>query len=134
MNNDFNITLVNQQCSKSCVIACMAMVAGVSFEEAYKSIEDIAEPPLSDMPTRIGLTRLGVACFSDTIILWKGEVYLLDVPSLNLLGSMHCIVVDTRSDEYGIYDPNYGIPGKKYYSSWDDIKGFGTAMRVMRIK
>ena len=45
-------------------------------------------------------------------------MYLITVPSLNVVGGLHHIIMDLRSDTEIILDPNYGRVGKKYYTGW----------------
>jgi hypothetical protein len=42
-------------------------------------------------------------------------VYLLSVPSLNIRGGMHQVVLDTRGDGCVVYDPAMGRDDKYYY-------------------
>ncbi|ECI5363932.1 hypothetical protein DU846_01940 [Salmonella enterica subsp. diarizonae] len=41
-------------------------------------------------------------------------VYLVTVPSVNMLGWFHQIIIDTR-EGFKIFDPNRGLKGRKYY-------------------
>lgn len=44
-----------------------------------------------------------------------GNIYLLSVPSLNMIATFHNIVVDFRGDKLEVYDPNEGREGRKVY-------------------
>jgi hypothetical protein len=51
-----------------------------------------------------------------------GNIYLLTVPSLNISGGLHHIILDLRdeeTDEVVVFDPNRGKHGKYYYQGWD---------------
>lgn len=43
-----------------------------------------------------------------------GKVYLVTVPSLNMAGLFHQIIIDTRMG-FEILDPNCGVRGRSYY-------------------
>lgn len=45
-----------------------------------------------------------------------GRLYLATVPSLQLPGLFHQIIIDARFDGVTVYDPCKGLEGKQYYS------------------
>lgn len=45
-----------------------------------------------------------------------GRLYLATVPSLQIPGLFHQIIIDARFDNVTVYDPCKGLEGKQYYS------------------
>ena len=45
-----------------------------------------------------------------------GRLYLATVPSLQLPGLFHQIIIDARFGDVKVYDPCKGLQGKQYYS------------------
>lgn len=131
-SQNFKIKLVNQIDDKTCVAACMAMIAGVSIERVLKITEDIGEPPFSEETSMIGLTQLKVLPrrqLENQIL--HGRIYIADVPSLNFLGTMHAVVLDFR-DIFEVYDPQNGREGKKFYTS-ENISGWANLIYCVRV-
>ena len=121
--------IINQRTSNDCVVCCVAMVAGVSYDEAKKAFNDNA--PYSFMQEGIALVRLGLfSDHRDPYIMRSGRLYLVTVPSLNLPGVNHRIVIDA-GDKYEVYDPNNGVPGKKFYKDIKDVDGFSELVVVI---
>lgn len=111
------IQLVNQQDDYTCGVACAAMVAGITFEEALK---ECPEPGhglhLKDLDAL--LTRLGVK-YKRLMYpeLCRTEPHIATVASLNVQGGMHYVVLDVTNAVLEIYDPQRGRPGKLWYAS-----------------
>lgn len=51
-------------------------------------------------------------CYNNTVS--PGKIYLATVPSLNIPGYFHQIIIDTR-ENIQIFDPNRGVSGRNYY-------------------
>ena len=112
------ISLQQQSLDDSCMSASIAMVLGVpekhiiaDFHEGY--IAGTLEP-------RALFEDLGVPferCYADERILQPNSIYILFIPSLNVVGGSHAIVAHiTREKHWILYDPNDGKPNRKYYT------------------
>ncbi len=123
-----------QTCDKSCGIACVAMVSGI----APSTIERWSGRPETDaLSIECLLVKVRLHSrleFSNQ--LFEDRVYIVAVPSLNIPGGMHYIVIDTRLfnlDENGpdwiIFDPNWGLEGKKFYTH-ENFKSWGELISV----
>lgn len=109
------IELVNQVDDKTCASACISMLTGMPID---KVIEEFHGDYLA-LNIDIGdyLRSKGFVvrdAYSKERLLKPGSVYLLCVPSLNVVGGLHEVVVDIR-DVFEIYDPQAGRKDKKYY-------------------
>ena len=63
-----------------------------------------------------------------------GGLYMLVVPSLNIKGGAHYIVLDYRDENYPkIYDPNKGREGKEFYcEKTNKVKAFFTTIEIFK--
>lgn len=111
------ITLVTQPTAKSCVHACLAMVSGVDVLDVIKDLGD--NDGLTDEEMLAWLVRrhimpleIGAARHLHSFPL-QG-LYLATVPSLNLQGRGHQIVIELNRD-YVVHDPNNGYEGREFY-------------------
>lgn len=112
------ITLVTQTTPTNCVSACIAMIMDkpidkvtAEFDQRYKSDFEISELDYfreNDIDCE--------ACFSTQRQLFKGFVYTLAVPSLNIDGGLHSIVCYCPHEgEPQLFDPNKGREERKHY-------------------
>lgn len=116
---------VQQQDDKSCVIACIAMITGKSFEDIYKIAKEV---PCGEEEQNklLVLNNIYPKRFLDNT-LYINKRYIVSTPSLNFPGIMHCIVIDTNSNgSISVYDPQKDVKDKKYYThknleSWGDV-------------
>ncbi len=97
-----------------CCIASIAMLAGVSYKKANDAYMKVMKKPQHDGLSNSSILKiLKKLKISGAVV----EAVVLNVPgilclpSLNDEGSFHAVYFDGRY----IYDPNYQIPGKKYY-------------------
>lgn len=130
----YEIEHIKQRTNDDCVLACTAMVAGVSYEEAEKAYD--RPPPYCTSQCAVALVKLN--CWLDLSTpcdLKPNNVYIVTVGSLNTMGSYHAIVVTHDIDgSLKVYDPCKGIEGKKYYNMYSDMKsGWLCAERIERI-
>lgn len=103
----------------SCVSTCVAMLAGVPAEEVIKRfhMKYYVERSIriSDMLDHYDISYAQVLSGCEPRM-DAGYIYLLSVPSLNLRGQLHEIIVDYRE---GVapkcYDPAKGLGGRSYY-------------------
>jgi len=110
--------LVNQICDSSCVAASIAMVTGKDIETVLK----ICPSPANKRDEVEALDKLGFFSQQEEYNeLNYGYKYVATVPSLNNHGGLHCIAIDARDSEIKVFDPNFGIEGKKYYEKIEDV-------------
>lgn len=103
-----------KQGERDCVCTCIAMIAGIKKRTIRNRYHGRY---MSDHTFNAGeiLNELGVKynpCDNNTVI--KGKVYLATVPSLNMLGYFHQVIIDARESML-VFDPNRGIAGRNYY-------------------
>jgi hypothetical protein len=126
------LSLVQQQCGTSCGIACAAMVAGVTFAEARA----LAEPPLGNRELDTLLKKLGVR-FERQLYpeLDEYRIYIVTVPSLNVVGGLHFVVLRTGAIQppgkvtIDIFDPV--MDGKKAYGRDEQLTSWSEAVRIL---
>lgn len=111
------IKLQQQPTWNSCASTCMAMMLDLPAQQV---IDEFHEDYIThktrpyDYLRSKGLdVRYGVI---DQLFEWD-TVYMVTVPSLNLLSVNHFVVMDFRDENWKIYDPNNGKEGKKYYTN-----------------
>ncbi len=113
---------VMQPTSDTCTSACLSMLTGIDvgtvineFHAGWKSSENKVNP--STYLTEKSIKHSVCSEPFSNILEW-GSVYLLTVPSLNIDGGLHHIVVDLRNDTEVVLDPNKGREGRRYYIGW----------------
>ena len=116
------VKFVRQPSARTCVQACLSMVTGVPIADL---IERLGDRGLDRETETTILTEYGIfpeLLPVEHVWLFSG-VYLMTVPSLNLLGHTHRIVVfeDGENDLWKLYDPNRGRRGVRYHS----VRAFG---------
>ena len=109
-----------QPTDHSCVHACISMVTGVPVEDIIDeySLED--EGMALDQE-HVVVDTLGYfhITYHAPVVL-QGRVFLVTVPSMNIVGNFHRIVIDARvPDNPHVYDPNKGRKGKLCYNNSD---------------
>lgn len=117
---------VKQECPNSCSVACIAMVAGVTFDDVR---EKISRPALGQTETDHLLVYYGILPTRHSNDMQPNALYIATVPSLNKPGRMHSIVIDTRNGYMEVYDPNFGRENVKVYTS-DDAFNWGSLTKI----
>lgn len=120
------IVLQQQPTSVSCTVTCIAMAIGQPVQSlgvTVKRPSGIDQFGLWLAERGIWLERLpeGASFQNDA-------VYLVAARSLNMVGSDHCVVLDTRGPKendnprsgWKCYDPNEGREGKRVYYWMDE--------------
>lgn len=123
-----NFKYKNQINDKSCVHACLAMITGKSVIEIWDRFPFPLTP--KHELTLLIESRLWPVCqqhFSNQFPMCG--LYLVSVPSLNVEGVNHRVVVSVRETDVICYDPQKGREGKKYYSSDSFSPGSGTPVK-----
>lgn len=119
------VKLVQQPTNDSCVSACLAMVTGLDIETVYNEFHDPYYVKRNQSIHRYAAEK-GVdlqpayTCYNS---LAERGVYLVTVPSLNIVGGLHEIVVDTRDGFINVYDPVRD--GRYRYVSYADVTDCG---------
>ena len=125
------IKLQTQSDPKGCVSACIAMLLNRPVEEVTAHFHG---DYINGCRTACHyLTSHGVRLVAgdpEGVIDWD-RTFLLGVPSLNLPGIMHQIIVTTYNYEIKVFDPNEGYFGRKFYS--EIIEPGATALLGFRI-
>ena len=115
--------LIKQQVQPTpitCVSTCMSMILGVPVEEVINEFHEKYYTECSITCAKYlqskGLTvERMYADFSPKNIDYN-TVYGLIVPSLNIEGGTHMVLMEVDSEgNWCIYDPNYKKESKKYY-------------------
>lgn len=119
------INLVEQITNDSCVTACLAMVTGLDVHEIYREFhEDYFVKHTQTIHRYAAQKGVDLApvhtCYNS---LAEPGVYLVTVPSLNIVGGLHEIVIDTRDGFINIYDPVR--KGRYRYVSYADVGDCG---------
>lgn len=109
-----------QPTGDTCTSACLAMILGTSVDkvvnEFHPDWRDRKSNPAEYLQSK-KVAHITNCSPYDNMLEW-GNLYLITVPSLNLVGSMHHVLADLRGDLEIILDPNKGREGKKYYTGW----------------
>jgi hypothetical protein len=132
MNYDPNrvVTLVTQPTPKTCCHACLSMVSGVPVDEL---VEKFGNDGMSEQEFIEAISDLGLSwnkfCFNT---MFADGTYSVTVPSLNIDGGLHKIVIIIVDGIWTVLDPNNGLDGKLYYGfdgcplrSWGEVYFFG---------
>lgn len=132
------MTLIQHQtqpCPISCVSTCIAMLANIPAQEVIdKHHTDYRENGLT---LRGFLDAMGIPFQSfdtcDDAPLENVGAYLVVVPSLNIVGGTHQIIIEVTEDDYFVVDPCQGRPVRYYVKRGADttdpkaveLNGFG---------
>lgn len=120
--SEFIIEHQTQPCPVSCVATCFAMIAGVPVG-VFMGLHD--EYRAARLSLRQALDRLGIPFRSydsaNRNSLGDEGIFLASVPSLNIQGGMHQVVIEMLEDaDWRVYDPNQGRDDRLYYTSLVD--------------
>lgn len=104
-----------------CVSACLAMVLNQPVEEVtekfHKGYADGSKEPHEYLDSS-GITYR--PCFACERKMKPDHVYMVSIPSINLTGGSHMMVIHMTSDDcWIIYDPNLGREGRLTYGSFN---------------
>lgn len=115
----FIIQHQTQPCPVSCVATCIAMITDFPANQVIEAFhKEYREGDLSigDMFRRIGLAFKSFDT-AERQSLDEDGVYMVSVPSLNIRGGMHQVIVEIADGEWTVLDPNMGRDDRLYYSS-----------------
>lgn len=118
ISNECIITPVQQTLDNNCTSACIAMITGLDISAITAEFHKDYIGMRVDTPEYLdGLGFSYRRCLAAERKLHPGYVYLVAVPSLNIKGGMHNIVIQTSLDaeRWYVIDPNEGKEGKEIY-------------------
>lgn len=113
-----SVNFVKQPTLNTCVSACLAMILNKPVE---KVIEEFHSRYYNNWEITISeyLTKNGVPHHCSEgggrETLHRGGLFLCTVPSLNIPGALHQIVIDMTDHKFIVHDPIKGWEGKKFY-------------------
>jgi len=114
------LKLIRQRTGRDCVLCSVAIVADLEYEQVIELARSIGldgSGGLSQRNKAELLTAAGIFNYPSPFSeLAENAVMVVSAPSVNVLGQMHSIVVDTRNDMLIIMDPNRGLRDRQYYS------------------
>jgi hypothetical protein len=125
-------TLVHQPqpTADTCVHACIAMLTGIEVNKVRKKYSPDFQPIFwDDVQAILKHNKVESIRYANNWLPWN-RVMLLSVPSLNITGRLHAIIVVTNDDNMDIYDPNWGKEGLKSYGEDCDITSYGDIIEV----
>lgn len=114
----------------SCQHTCAAMIAGIPVNVMFT--EEELQSPLSDNKLAQKLAHHGYYVSPNQHDrLMCDETYILTVPSLNIPGGHHAVVLTVNEEGDGLlFDPNKGKPILKYYDTTDDLRSYSVHLRI----
>ena len=111
------ISLVNQTLPNNCASACIAMILNEDVETVTKEFHDKYIGQKLEVHEYLESKNIWFRrCLAGERSVTIGFVYILGVPSLNIKGGSHYIVVECVEGGWFVYDPNDGKEGKYSYS------------------
>lgn len=117
ITNDQIITHVIQKDSMSCIPACLSMLTGkdqLIIDKEFIPYYLKNELTVSRYLEKHNIRTIPYYTAGIHEIL-NGNLYLGTVPSLQIQGLFHQIIIDARFVKPVVYDPCKGIPNKNYY-------------------
>lgn len=111
-----------QPCPVSCVVTCVAIITGWPVEAVKKRFHvryRETDLTLGGIFRELNIPFTNFQTADSPSIGDLDGVILVGVPSLNIQGGMHQIVINMyqESMEWSVYDPNEGMEGKLFYSA-----------------
>jgi hypothetical protein len=107
--------VVTQPTDTSCVSACISMMTGLSIDIVMEEFRDQYQK--HEIGIEEYLRKRTALPFYHTQIFDEETVSFVTVPSLNIRGMNHQILIVCHDDSWSIYDPNTGIEDKGMYSA-----------------
>lgn len=114
------IKFVQQPTLDTCTSACLSMITGIDVNEVIRDFHDEWKNHKTNPSEYLSHKSIQHVVNKDVFnhTLEFGFAYLLTVPSLNIDGGLHHIILDLSGDLEKVYDPNKGRDGKRYYVGW----------------
>lgn len=104
----------------NCVSACLAMILNLDVEKVtddfHQGYVNGNKEPHEYLDNKIDYRK----CLACERRMKQNHVYMVSVPSINMVGGSHMMVIHRSSDECWItYDPNEGKEGRLVYGAND---------------
>lgn len=106
-----------QPCTVSCVATCLAMLVDEPVQGLIDRFHERYRGGATSMGQLLKELEIPVKSF-DSLSLPQLEdegAYLVSVPSLNIRGGMHQIIIEVTDENYHVFDPVMGFGGKLFY-------------------
>jgi hypothetical protein len=130
---------VTQPTPHSCVHACLSMVTGLSVHDLIARFSDddgLDYPKTATVLTEMGIMPVSMPAITPHTMPICGA-YFVSVPSLNLPGRSHQVVVNLEGEKWVLYDPNDGYDGRKFYARdsmmTGEVKSYGDVILLMSL-
>lgn len=111
----------------NCASTCLAMILDFEVNEVTEQFHEKYVNQEMEVWEYLDLQKIEYRrCMADERKLKSNCVYIMSVPSANIVGGNHYIVVQTTEDgkNWYILDPNKGKEGRKVYGEDIDINGW----------
>jgi len=107
----------------TCVHTCLSIVTGIPVDELIERFGDhaIGFDEIATVLVEHGLFPRETTIESHPF--YRSGIYFVSVPSLNLAGQLHQIVIEASEDGYIVHDPQAGREGKDFYVDDDVTSG-----------
>lgn len=106
-----------QPTASSCIATCLAML--INRDSSHVNDEFTKDYISGHIDVPVYLGRYGILCKPQLAAgihqLTTGKLYLATVPSLQLAGMFHQVIIDTRDGEIKVLDPAKGFNKKVQY-------------------
>jgi hypothetical protein len=111
------VALVQQTQPDNCASACLAMVTGNNIDLVTSQFHALYRGQKIEMHDYlISMDVPFTRCMAGDRTMPVDAVVIVSVPSLNIVGGLHYVVIETLPDGSGwLLDPNRGREGGKYY-------------------
>lgn len=106
-----------QPCPTSCMSACVAMVAGLPAGTVRRLMHDRYRNKgmsLRQMLDELSIPFTEFSTVDDSRLEFVGA-YLCTMPSLNIPGGIHAVVIEVTGTTHHVLDPNRGRKDRKFY-------------------
>lgn len=106
-----------QPCPVSCMATSLAMICGKPAAEIIQSLHERYRQGNTSLRSMLEELHVPFRSFDscDNNCLEFIGAYLVGVPSLNIQGGTHEIVIEVTEDDYFVFDPVKGRDGKLFY-------------------
>ena len=106
-----------QPCTVSCVATCLAMLVDEPVQGLIERFHARYRAGATSMRQLLEELEVPFRSFDscDLPMLEHEGAYLVSVPSLNIQGGMHQIIIEVTDENYQVFDPVKGLEGKMYY-------------------
>lgn len=114
-----------QPCNTSCMSTCLAMIVNKPAQEIIDKYHARYRGESISLRQMLNDLQVPFKSFdsADHTLLSEVGAYMVSVPSVNIKGGLHQIVIEVRDFDYLVHDPVRGKPGRYYYVNRGEAKG-----------